>query len=151
MSSREFLSVFMRFALDVTKAERGLAVDEALQALDFANLEAATVNTANFQTLLRASLQEALSNQQAVITNNIITDPSEAPITNTNFSDLRVIVVMPIGKIGAVYLDQHIRQGVIGREVIDRLSAFAESLLAAGETQWSLEALKTRYESANAS
>ncbi|MDX1993292.1 MAG: hypothetical protein SF029_12945 [bacterium] len=117
----QFLENFMKAARQITKAERSMVVDIDLDVLATANLEASVLESPQFANFANAVLRQAVESNGIVITNNIITDPSDAPDTNTNFSDLRVIVTLPLEGHGALYLDQHIRHGIIPRDVIERL------------------------------
>jgi hypothetical protein len=109
-----------------------MAVDRNLKVLERINLDDDTLKTPRFSVLANATLRRAMDNDDAILTNNVVTNPSEAPLTNTTFSDLRVIVVIPVGELGGIYLDQHIRQGVIAREVIDDLHSLSKQALAQG-------------------
>lgn len=141
--SSEFLVSIMHFAIRATGAERGMAVDLDLNVCGVANLDEHTIKAKHFIDIASSTLHESIQQDEAIITNNIITDPSDAPTTNTSFSDLRVVVAIPVQGTGAVYLDQHIRQGVIARETInqvheivrklqssDRLDASADDMMA---------------------
>lgn len=126
--SADLLTDFMYLVLDVTGAERGMAIDADMSVCAAANLEASEIESKKFNDLAVRTLHDAMSRNEAIITNNIITDPSEAPTTNTNFADLRVVVTIPLPNHGAVYVDQHIRNGVIARESIDRLHRLGNQL-----------------------
>lgn len=140
----EFLSKFMRTSKEITGAERCLSVDPDLQVLDAINLDISTPS--NIATVARTCLTQAMETGQVVITNNIITDPSQAPVTNTNFSDLRVVVAIPIGRIGAVYLDQHIRRGIIPRETTEKLAILIDHVFQEGLWDLSKDELIALYE-----
>jgi hypothetical protein len=116
-----FLSTFMRVAKTVTSAERGMAVDQSLSLLDVVNLPDEKLHADTFQEVAIPNINRALERHEPIITNNMITDPSQAPVTKTSFADLRVVVVIPVQSLGAVYLDQPIRYGIISRAVIDKL------------------------------
>jgi hypothetical protein len=119
--SQPFLSKIMRVAKQVTRAERAMAVDSNLDVLETLNLDTSVMESQNFQEVATSTLRRAIERGEPIITNNIITDPSQAPVTNTNFTDLRVVVVIPVEGDGAVYVDQHIRYGIIPRQTIDKL------------------------------
>ncbi|MCU0513107.1 MAG: hypothetical protein MUE40_11110 [Anaerolineae bacterium] len=140
-----FLKTFMHAARDITGADRALAVDLEMQVQATHNLDEHTLKTPRFSNVALLNLRRALDQQVAILANNVVTTPAEAPITNTSFSDLRVVVAIPVPTLGAVYLDQHIRQGVIPRETIDRLFALAQAVIAAGDTGLSAAELVTRY------
>lgn len=140
-----FVTKFLQVAREVTSAERGMAVDTDLKVQDTINLDEATLKTPRFSNLAEVTLRQAIDQNEAILTNNIVTTPEEAPRTNTSFSDLRVVVAIPIPEMGAVYLDQHIRQGVIHREVIDRLSTMVRQVIAEGQTNLSKDELVALY------
>ena len=110
--SDSFLSTFMQVAKEITRAERCMSVTPDLSVVEIDNLDVNVLESDEFQELATNCLSKALETNSAVLTNNIITDPSQAPVTNTNFTDLRVIVAIPIKGTGAIYLDQHIRNGM---------------------------------------
>jgi hypothetical protein len=142
---KHFLSRYLQIALHVTEAERGLAVDRQIQIVDHINLGEATLQNPEFVMFITTWLTRAIEDQSTIITNNIITDPAKAPNTNTNFSDLRSVVCIPVNEHGAIYLDRHIRLGVIARDVIDRLSEMISQLTAADIETESNEALLERF------
>ncbi|NWF70629.1 MAG: hypothetical protein HXY40_16205 [Chloroflexi bacterium] len=147
--SDHFLSALMRTAKDITQAERALAVDVDLNVLETLNLDTPTLNSAHFQEVATGALRRGLDNNEAIITNNIITDPAQAPVTNTNFTDLRVVVVIPVKGRGAVYLDQHIRHGIIPRQTIDKLMRLVRQVMSSAESEPGAEALHTMYQQMN--
>lgn len=128
--SNTFLVNLMNAAKKITHAERCLAVDTNLQVINAVNLEQSDISSQDFGSFAMDCLRDALSTGKPIITNNIITDPSEAPTTNTNFANLRVVVAVPIVGHGAIYLDQHIRNGIIPKQMIDRLMRLVDHLLA---------------------
>ncbi len=140
-----FLTEFMNFALQVTKAERALAVDSNLKAVSSTNVDAKALATQSFNELVGYVLSQAVEKQQPVITNNVVTNPLEAPKTNTSFSDLRIVVAVPIEGVGAIYLDRPVKMGVITREQVDRLIAFALTLIELGSTHLSAEQMMQQY------
>lgn len=141
------LSVVMRVAKDVTHAERGMAVTSDLTVIDIENMTTDMVEDEAFQTVALKSLSKAMETNQSVLTNNIITDPKQAPVTNTNFTDLRVIVALPVQEEGAIYLDQHIRDGMFQRDTIDRLNRMVVEMLARGDLSLDVDGLRNIYDS----
>lgn len=135
--NEHFLVKFMRVARDITGSERGFAVDNDLNVLDTINLTDELMAAQRFSEVATKNLRKAMESGQAILTNNIITDPSQAPVTNTNFSDLRVVVVIPVAGLGAVYLDQHIRHGIPHQNVIDRLAQVAAHIMEHGMQAYS--------------
>jgi hypothetical protein len=119
--SSTLLSNFMRLALEKTGAERALVTDNNLAIVDTVNLEQADIMAETFLGI--EIIRQALDAGEAIITNNAVSSVSNAPLTNTSFSNLRVVVVIPIAELGAVYLDQPIRGGIIPKETVDRLMA----------------------------
>jgi hypothetical protein len=120
-----FLRNFMEAAKKITHAERCMVVNTDLELLEMINVDRAMVESTAFGEFALECLREAIKSDEVVITNNVITDPSDAPTTNTNFANLRVVVALPLVGHGAVYLDQHIRNGIIPRQMIERLMRLA--------------------------
>ncbi len=144
-----FLSKLLRVARQVTMAERGMAVNTELAVLERVNIDQTTLQDRAFMNFANLWLQRAIDEEQTIITNNIITDVSQAPTTNTNFSNLRVAVVIPVRGVGAVYLDQHIRHGVIPRDIIDRLTQMVNQVQDSGNEEISEEQMLEQYERLN--
>lgn len=144
--SAEFLSNFLLLAQSVTEAERGLAVDADLNMQDAVNIDEAELKSRGFRELADETMRQAMTDSDAIITNNIITDPEDAPKTNTSFAHLRVVVAFPVANIGAIYLDQHIRQGVIEKDVLDRLAALAQQVVRDNQTDLNVDALRQLYD-----
>jgi hypothetical protein len=127
-----FLENLLYIARSATRAERGMAVDQALNLLDRINLDDAVLESPQFIDMASSCLRRAIEDDEAIITNNVVPDASQAPTTNTNFSDLRMIVVLPVTQRGAIYLDRPVRQGLIYKENVDALMLFARQALTAG-------------------
>lgn len=145
--NQEFLATFLRVAKEVTGAERGMAVNTELEIQpDAIGVDERLINNASFIDLAQDTLRDCLQKDETIVTNNMITDPSEAPITNTNFSDLRVVVAVPVRDVGALYLDQHIRRGVIDRDKLDRLMRVANAVVSDGNLGISDDDLRTLYQ-----
>jgi hypothetical protein len=126
--SNSFLARLLSVAHQVTQAERGFAVNNDLKVLEKFNVDDSVLEEQSFRDFAHTWLTRALDDGKTIITNNIITDPSKAPNTNTNFANLRVVVCIPVKAHGAIYLDQHIRNGIIPRDVIDRFSDMIYSI-----------------------
>ncbi|MBZ0280891.1 MAG: hypothetical protein K8L97_09125 [Anaerolineae bacterium] len=137
--SASFLSNFMRVALEITGAERAVACNSEAAIVDLHNIEQVDVLAEAFTGL--DIVRQVLRTGEPVITNNAVSNLHNAPVTNTNFSNLRVIVVIPIPGVGAVYLDQPIRKGVIAKEVVDRLKGLGQESIQANHTEAELLAL----------
>ena len=147
--SDNFLSKFMHVAHEVTHAERCMTVDSDLKYQESINLDAETLQSSEFQKLATECLGRAIEGNTTVITNNMVSDPAKAPVTNTNFTDLRVVVAVPVLGQGAVYLDQHIRRGIIPRETIENLKNFAAHVLDNNLTNTSQQDLIALYQQMN--
>jgi hypothetical protein len=147
--SDHLLSKLMRVAKQITRAERAMAVDIDLNVLDTLNIDPTVLNAAHFHEVAMASLRRAIDRNESIITNNIITDPAQAPVTNTNFTDLRVVVVLPVMEHGAVYLDQHIRYGIIPRPTIDKLMRLVKQVLESPMDEHNEEDLTALYQQMN--
>lgn len=142
--SETFLSNFMVVALHITGAERALVVDSDLTIVDMVNLEQADVLADNFIGI--DVIRRALESGDTIVTNNAVSDIANAPNTNTNFSNLRLIVVIPAGGYGAVYLDQPMRQGVIPKDTINRLMLLGEQIARSGQLEISAEEMGDQYQ-----
>lgn len=129
-----FLINFMRAAYTITKAERCIAFDNDLQMLDNLNITDEDLGKQRFADLVSSWVEQAIEDQKAVIANNLITDPSEAPKTNVHLKDLRMVVAIPIEGYGAIYLDQAIRRGVFERAIVDKITELANHLVQSGKT-----------------
>lgn len=141
--SATFLVNFMRLALQKTGAERAMAADGNLSIVATMNLEQADLLSPQFTGI--EVIRQALDEGEPIITNNAVMDPERAPVTNTSFSNLRVVVVIPVEEYGAVYLDQHIRMGVIPKEVVNRLWMVAGQAANNRQTDISLDELEALY------
>lgn len=141
-----FLSNFMQTVREVTRAERCLAVDPDFTVYDRHNVTDEILQSATFSELVVSAVTDALQQGEAIITNNLIKDSSEIPNTNIHLADLRMVVAIPVGKLGAVYIDQHIRHGVFQREVIDKLTQLANQMIAQNQLELTPEQLFALYE-----
>jgi len=130
--NEQFLQNLLQMAKQVTEAERGMAVNQNLDVLNAINLEQSMMQSNEFSEFANICLRQAIDTGEAVITNNIITDPSQAPTTNTNFADLRVIIALPVIESGAVYLDKPIRDGVIPKKTTEKLMKLISHVLENG-------------------
>lgn len=139
--SAEFLANFMCAARSITKAQRSLALDADLNVQDRVDIEDTLLNSEEFSEMLSSLVTTAIADNAAVISNNLIKNPDEAPNTNIHLHDLRMVVAIPLGTLGAVYLDQHIRNGVFERDVIDKLTALGQYVLENKKTNLSDEEL----------
>jgi len=141
-----FISHFLHFAKDITQSERGLAYDTQFSVVGHADIDDLVLKSAKFNDLAQQVIREAQDKNEAIITNNVIIDPTKAPTTNISFSDLRMVVAIPLVGVGVVYLDRLIKVGVIPREQIEKIKAFGDSLLSTPYETLSLDELKTQFE-----
>jgi hypothetical protein len=142
--SETFLSNFMHVALRITGAERALVVDDDLTIIDMVNLDQSDVLADNFIGV--DVVRKALESGEPIVTNNAVSDISNAPNTNTNFSNLRLIVVIPVAGYGAVYLDQLMRLGVIPKDTINRLMELGEQIAQSQQLEISADEMDERYQ-----
>jgi hypothetical protein len=144
--SRIFLENFMYAARKITSAECGLAVDAQLKPVVFVDPEHDDADPATLGQFALDCLRQAMTSGEAIITNNVITDPAEAPSTNTSFTDLKVVVALPVAHLGAIYLDRHIRKGIIPKQMVDRLMWLVSYSLGAKREDCSEAELIEMYE-----
>ena len=144
--SNTFIENFMLAAQKVSHAERCLVVDPQLQLLNTLNVSDKELQSAEFNNLAMECLRQAWESGEALITNNVIPDPSDAPTTNTNFANLRVIVALPIVGHGAIYMDQHIRNGIIPKQMVDQLMRLAEILMQKHQEALSVSEMVQQYQ-----
>jgi hypothetical protein len=129
----ERLENYLTFVLTVTQADRCLIVDEQQQTLASRHFDSGVLNSEAFAELASQVLKHAMETNRPVITNNIIIDPAEAPTTNTAFSDLRIVVGLPVPGVGALYMDRPVRHGAFDRALLDQLIQFSPNVLNAQE------------------
>lgn len=139
--STVFLTNFMRAAHSITKAERGIALDIEKNIQSRINIEDALLQSDKFSAMLEDTVAEAIEAGVAVISNNLIKNADDAPTTNIHLHDLRMVVAIPVGDFGALYLDQHIRNGVFERDVIDKLTTLGNYVIENKQTELSDEGL----------
>ncbi|MCS6836684.1 MAG: hypothetical protein NZ750_11800 [Anaerolineae bacterium] len=135
--SKAFLKEWMVMVQRISGAERACAVTADLHICAVSGLDEAALKSSNFVDFITETLRSALQQGQPVFTNNLIRDMDQAPTTNTHLSEMRFVVAIPLVGVGAVYLDQPIRMGVISRQVVQKLYDFGlraltdEALLSA--------------------
>jgi hypothetical protein len=139
-----FVSNFMRAAVFITGMERALAVNTDMEILDSVNLQQTDVESERFTGF--DTIQRAFDSGRYEITNNLKIDPSQAPTTNTNFADLRIVIVLPLMGYGAVYLDRPLRTGMLQREAVEKLMALADYAIQNQQTEASASDLAALYE-----
>ncbi|MEM6283201.1 MAG: hypothetical protein AAF787_13480 [Chloroflexota bacterium] len=144
--SDAFAVTFLHLALDVTGAERGMALDSARNVMDMVNMTEATFDEGDFTGFI--NVQQAYErNERPHITNNIILDEAAAPDTNTNFAALRVVIVFTMDDHGAVYIDQHISHGVIPKADVEQLMLVADHAIANDMLAADVQTLRDLYDS----
>ncbi len=146
MTATHFLTTFLAFALQASTAERGMAVDGDMTVVGLENLTQAEIDAPAF-TGFENIRQAYERNERPHISNNQILDPQSAPKTNTNFANLRLVVVFPFDDLGAVYIDQHVSTGAPEKNQIERLMATAYEVIGSGELNVTLDDLNTIYTS----
>ncbi len=148
--NEHLLESLLSAAMEITRAERALAVNIDLDPVATIKLKDSDLRDARFIEVARAALQKALAHGQPFVTNNIITNPDEAPTTNTNFADLRVVVAIPVDQQGALYLDQHIRYGMISQETILRFMKIVDQVIESGQLDVTSSELVDLYRQSSA-
>ena len=128
--SDTFLPNLMRAVHRITSAARCLALDSELNIQTSVGVTDEELVDTSFLSVVKTSVQQALADNQPVLTNNLITDPTDAPHTNTHLSGLRVIIAVPVENHGAIYLDQSVRDGVFERDTMDNLMALINHLIS---------------------
>lgn len=146
--NEKFLAEFLSAVLHITHAQRGLVVDLDRNIVVTANIEPALLESPQFRETVHECVRGAVEKQETVVANNVIKDLAEAPTTNTGFSDLRVIVAIPLAGYGAVYFDQHISSGMIPRTLIDSVTCLVGQVFPAGDYTLNREALVALHEQA---
>lgn len=143
--STAFLTEFMHTAQSITHAERSVAVDVAFHPQDTINIDESSLESQDFNEMVASTAATALEKGEAVITNNMITDPAKAPETNVHLNNLRLVVALPLAGHGVVYLDQHVRQGIFERDAIDKLMRVAHQVINSGDTHLNRAELHELY------
>lgn len=128
--SDTFLENLMRAVHSITKATRCLALDTALKVQHAIGVSDDELADESFLSVVHTSVKSALDDNEPVLTNNLITDPTDAPHTNTHLSGLRIIIAVPVENYGAIYLDQSVRDGVFERDTMDNLMALINHLIS---------------------
>jgi hypothetical protein len=129
----DFMKHLMHFALTVSDAERAVAFDAENRVLAYENISEEDIYAPTFSGFQNVA-QALAANEQPHITNNMILEPNLAPTTNTNFANLRLVVVFPLGEYGSVYIDQHVRRGVVDKARVHRIQTLMSMWIASGST-----------------
>lgn len=121
---------------------RGVVVNPHLQPLAIENFDAEKFNDPSFVATLH--LEKAIQTGKIEIGNDAILS-AQAPNTNTNMSDIRGVVIIPIEGHGALYLDQPIRVGIIPRFTVDKIAQllheYAQGLVTEADLPTRLKAI----------
>lgn len=142
--SDKLLTNLMHFALRVTGAKRGMALDTATRVVAFEGLteeDIAKPGFTGFDNVIKAYT----TNGKPYLTNNMVLDPAEAPTTNTMFTDLRLVVVFPLAHLGAIYIDQPIRDGVLEPDMLDQVQRFVVTWASQQQPEQSVDDMVTRF------
>lgn len=144
---RTLLRHLLEATVQITGAERGLAVDANHAVVHALNFEQEVTADAEFWGFVVQAFEQAAQAGQPMLTNNVITDPNLAPTTNTNFSNLRVVLVMPVQNQGYLYIDQPIKRGAFTREQIERLTHVIAQIDPANHNAITQQDIVSLYES----
>lgn len=143
------LEHLLKVTIRITGAERGLAVNPLFEVQHTVNFDGDVKADADFWGFALQTFGKASETRQPVLTNNVITDPLQAPTTNTNFANLRLVVVFPIKQLGYVYIDQPVKRGAFTREQVNRLRQVIEQIDTADEASLTEDAIQSLYENAH--
>ena len=144
--SDAFLLNVMQVIKTIAKADRSLAVDGDMNLMGTDNVSEEDLETPSFSSFALDSLQEALDTGTTNISNNVIADLSEAPTTNTNFANLRMLVSFPVDGHGAIYIDQSVRRGVISKDKVALLMELIQYLLDNDMEEASVEDMQAVFD-----
>ncbi len=136
------LASLMQIAIQQTGADRAMVCDTHLAIIGSVNLEQTDILSEHLTDVV----QRAISSGQPVITNNAVRDAANAPLTKTNFDNLRGIVVIPVAGIGALYLDRPLKQGIIAKNTVNRLMKVAEQAAKENQTETTAAKLGELYQ-----
>lgn len=140
------LASLMQIAIQQTGADRAMVCDTHLAIVGSVNLEQAEI----LSERLTDVVQKAIASGQPVITNNAVRDPANAPLTKTNFDNLRGVVVIPVAGVGALYLDRPLKQGIIAKSTVNRLMKVAEQASKDDQTEPTADKLGELYQQTSA-
>ncbi|MCA9914422.1 MAG: hypothetical protein KC496_13800 [Anaerolineae bacterium] len=149
MSAADFVTTFMRFAQRITHAERGLALDPAMQVFESVNLPESILTDQGFFEMTEAAVRDAQAEGKPVLTNNLMRQTVSPLQTNEHFPALRLALVIPLGDHGAVYLDKLVRNGVFERDEVDRLEKLVVQIQDSARTDFTEEEIDQLYDNLN--
>ncbi len=129
--NESFLLNFMRAALDITQVERAFAVDTELGVLGTININLEEIDSGYLKCA-----RQALEENKTIISDSytIATGSADAPNTNHSIPQIRSVVFIPIQSQGAICLDQSVRNGVISKEAVDKLTHLAAYMVEQQQT-----------------
>jgi hypothetical protein len=142
LTNTSLLASLMQIAIQQTGADRAMVCDTHLAVIGSVNLEQAEI----LSERLTDVIQKAITTGQLVITNNAVRDAANAPLTKTNFDNLRGVVVIPIADVGALYLDRPLKQGIIAKNTVNRLMKVAEQAAKGDQTDTTADKLGELYQ-----
>jgi len=140
------LASLMQIAIQQTGADRAMVCDTHLAIVGSVNLDQAEILSEHLTDVV----QRAITSGQPVITNNAVRDAANAPLTKTNFDNLRGVVVIPVAGVGALYLDRPLKQGIIAKNTVNRLMKVAEQAAKDGQTETTADKLSELYQQTTA-
>ena len=142
LTNTSLLASLMQIAIQQTGADRAMVCDTHLAVVGSVNLEQAEI----LSERLTDAVQKAITTGQPVITNNAVKDAANAPLTKTNFDNLRGVVVIPVVGVGALYLDRPLKQGIIAKTTVNRLMKVAEQAAKDDQTETTAAKLGELYQ-----
>ena len=142
LTNTSLLASLMQIAIQQTGADRAMVCDTHLAVVGSLNLEQADI----LSERLTDVVQKAITTGQPVITNNAVKDAANAPLTKTNFDNLRGVVVIPVVGVGALYLDRPLKQGIIAKNTVLRLMKVAEQAAKSDQTETTADKLGELYQ-----
>lgn len=143
--THQFLANFMHFTKIITETERAMAFDLSLNLVDHSGFDEQDLAKPTVMQRCRYIVGVAIREKENKLTNNLFLKPEEAPDTNTNYANLHIVVAIPVPTLGAIYIDQHIRQGVIARDRTDRLYEFVKHLIKKNALNLSVDDMLRLY------
>lgn len=146
MSAADFVTLVMRFAQRTTHAERGLALNPAMEVFESINLPESALSDPGFIEMAEAAVRDAQAEGKPVLTNNLVRQVVSPLQTNEHIPTLRLALVIPLGEYGAVYLDKLVRNGVFEREEVDRLGKLAMQMQDSARTDFTEEEMRQLYD-----
>lgn len=142
LTNTSLLASLLQIAIQQTGADRAMVCDTHLAVVGSVNLDQAEI----LSERLTDVVQKAIASGQPVITNNAVKDAANAPLTKTNFDNLRGVVAIPVVGVGALYLDRPLKQGIIAKNTINRLMKVAEQAVKDGQTEITADKLGELYQ-----